>query len=57
MTYSWPTFGKKPDDFRSRLKWYYFYFCCTTGSYLLQPWERTLFSKIQLNKFTFLNNS
>uniref|UniRef100_H2XUX1 Serine palmitoyltransferase small subunit B n=1 Tax=Ciona intestinalis TaxID=7719 RepID=H2XUX1_CIOIN len=44
MGFDFKLFGKKPTSVVGYIEWLYFIYCITTGIYMLDPWERTVFN-------------
>jgi len=51
MGFEWKTYSKKPTSIFGYIEWLYFMYCLTTGLYMLDHWERILFSEYSI----FLN--
>ena len=45
MGFDWKIYGKKPTTIVGYIDWLYFIYCITLGLYMLDPWERKLFSE------------
>ena len=45
MSFDWQLYGKKPTSIAGYIGWLYYTYCITTGLYMLDSWERTVFSK------------
>ena len=48
MSFEWQLYGKKPNTFFAYIGWLYYTYCIITGLYMLDSWERTIFSKYDM---------